>query len=355
MRITTKRFSSVTTAEKRPHWMIGSPVALLLALAFCVFPARAQQPGEPKAMDQPSGQPQPQSPNHTTSPNATTRVSQTNDNSVSEKPRSKGFSSPQAAAEALCTAARKNDSTDMLVILGPDAREILEGLSEHEGATEDRELFVQKYDQMHRLVREPDNTIALYVGAENWPLPVPLVRYNGAWYFDPALGKQEILYRQLGRNEMEAIRVSHALIDAEQDYLAGAHRYTNKFVSSDNQRDGLYWPSVDDANRSPIGPYLAHAGVTDSIDGRQPFHGYFYRILLQQPVAPDGDSKNSASPNANSFVILAFPARYRLSGVVTFLVDQNGDTYEKDLGPTSVSQSIAITSAHPDNTWDKVE
>ena len=324
MRITNKVFSSVTAAGKRPRWMVASPSALLLALAIGVFPARAQQPSEPKP----------------------------NENSVSEQPRSKGFPSAHAAAEALCAAARKNDTTDMLVILGPDARDLFEGLSEHEGATEDRQLFVQKYEQMHRLVREPDNTVALYVGPENWPLPIPLVHYNGAWYFDPALGKQEILYRQLGRNEMEALNVSRALIDAEKEYFAIAHQYTNKFVSTSNTHDGLYWPSTDNANRSPIGRYLAQAGVTDSIDGRTCFHGYFYRILLQVPVGPDGDSKNS---NANNIVILAFPAQYRVSGVKTFVVDQNGNAYEKDLGPTSNSQAIAITSTHLDNTWDKVE
>lgn len=353
MRITTNVFSSVTAAGKRPHWLVASPAVLLLAFAFSVSPACAQQPGEPQPMAQPPGQP-PSSTN-TGAPNAAARVPQANDNSVSEQPRSKGFSSPQAAAEALCAAARKNDTTDMLVILGPAGRDLLDNVADHDddnSTLEDRQLFVQKYDQMHRLVREPDDTVALYVGAENWPLPIPLVHYNGAWYFDPALGKQEILYRQLGRNEMEALNVSRALIDAEKEYFASAHRYTDKFASTNNQHDGLYWPSTENANRSPIGRYLAQAGVTDSIDGRTCFHGYFYRILLQEPVAPDGDSKN---PKSNHFVVLAFPARYRSSGVVTFLVDQDGNAYEKDLGPTSVSQAIAITSTHLDNTWDKVQ
>jgi hypothetical protein len=353
MRTKTNVFCSVTAVGKRSHWLVAPPAVLLLAFAFGALPARAQQPGEPKPMAQPPGPPQ--SSSNTGAPNAATRVPQANDNSVSEQPRSKGFFSPQAAADALCAAARKNDTTDILVILGPDGRDLLENIADHDddnGAQEDRQLFVEKYEQMHRLVREPDDTVALYVGAENWPLPIPLVHYNGAWYFDPALGKQEILYRQLGRNEVEALNVSHALIDAEKEYFAGAQHYTNKFVSSNNQHDGLYWPSTDDANRSPIGRYLAQAGVTDSIDGRKCFHGYFYRILLQEPVAPNGDSKN---PKSNRFVILAFPAQYRSSGVVTFLVDQDGNAYEKDLGPTSVSQSIAITSAQPNNTWDKVQ
>lgn len=341
MRITTEVFSSIIEPGKRSSRLVACPATLLLALAFALLPARAQQPQSPTDTGES---------NHT----APTQAS-ANDNSVSEPPRSKGFPSPQAAADALCAAARKNDSTDMLVILGPDGIDLLDNISEPEGANEDRQLFVRKYEQMHRLVREPDDTVALYVGAENWPLPIPLVRYNGAWYFDPGLGKQEILYRQLGRNEMEALNVCHALIDAEKEYFSILRHYTNEFVSAGSTRNGLYWPGTDDANRSPIGRYLAQAGVTNSIDGRQPFHGYFYRILLQDPVAPDGDSKNSRDPHVNNLVIVAFPAQYRVSGVVTFIVEQNGGAFEKDLGPTSDSQAIAITAFHPDNTWDKVE
>lgn len=354
MRITSDDFSSVTATGKRPHSMVASPAALLLALAIGgVLFARAQQPGERQPVAQPPGQPQ--SSNSTRVPNATRPVPESNENSVTEQPRSKGFSSPWEAANALCAAVRKNDSTDMLVILGPDARDLFEGLSDNEGATEDRLRFVEKYEQMHRLVREPDHTVALYVGAENWPLPIPLVHYNGEWYFDPALGKQEILYRQLGRNEMEALNVARALIDAEKEFFATAHRYTNRFVSTDHTHDGLYWPSSEDASGSPIGRYLAQAGVTDTVEGRKSFHGYFYRILLMDSVAPDGDSKTPAERKPSGMVVVAFPCEYRSSGVMTFLMDEHGDAYEKDLGVTTRSSALAITSFEPDNTWEKVE
>jgi Protein of unknown function (DUF2950) len=283
-------------------------------------------------------------------------VSAPSGDAVSEKPNSKAFPTPAAAADALAAAAGKNDPTDMLVILGPHARDLVSWTMEQTGGDEDRQMFVRKYAEMHRLVKEPDNTVALYVGAENWPLPIPLVEYQGQWYFDTALGKQEILYRRLGRNETSALRVSFALLDAENEYFTAYHAYTDEFISDGKTHDGLYWPSSNNANRSPIGRYLAQAGISrTTTENRQCFHGYFYRILLQDHVAPDGDSKNPGDNGHGSFAIVAFPAAYRSSGVMTFLVYKNGEAYEKDLGPTSTSSALLITSVHPDNTWRKVE
>ena len=274
---------------------------------------------------------------------------------VSKQPTGKAFTAPQAAVDALCAAARKNDGSELLVVLGPDAKEILEWSSDPEEVAEGRRFFVQKYDKMHRLVKEPDDTVALYVGPENWPFPIPLVQYKGAWYFDADLGKQEILYRQCGRNEIEALDVSRALVDAEKEYFSVAHNFTYKFVSSGNSRDGLYWKSGDANSRSPVGPYLAHAGVTDSVENHQPFHGYFYRIVLVAPGAEGhGDSKTAAS-NGNAFVVEAFPAQYRSSGVMTFLMDENGNAYEKDLGPSTAPAALKINNLQPDSTWRKVE
>jgi len=274
---------------------------------------------------------------------------------VSERPDAKGFPSPETAAAALCEAVRQDDTAHLLVILGHEGKDLVNWGDENDGVEEQRQMFVQKYDQMHRLVKEPDDTVALYVGPENWPLPIPIVEYKGAWYFDAALGKQEVLYRRVGRNEIAALEVSRALIDGEKEYYGIAHTFTSKFESSPNAHDGLHWKSGDTNTRSPVGPYLAQAGITDSVKNHQPFHGYFYRILLQNPVAPNGDAKNSASSNANNFVVVAFPAMYRSSGVMTFITDENGDAYEKDLGPTTVANAMQITSAHPDNTWNKVE
>lgn len=339
-----KTFRRISRAARRANWPIALTSGSLLVITLAFLPTHAQQ----------------QSANSQTAASspAKSSPSQSARNSpVSEPPESKAFPSPHAAAEALCAAARKNDLTDLMVVLGPDGKDLVAWSDgDNEAQQSDRELFVQKYDQMHRLVKEPDGTVALYVGAENWPLPIPLVEYKGAWYFDADLGKQEILYRQLGRNEIAALNVSDALIEAEKDYFNSTRSYTNKFTSAASSRDGLYWPSSNDANRSPIGRYLAQAGIDGSTaENHKCFHGYFYRILLENHVAPDGDARGSAANPNGSFAIVAFPAEYRSSGVMTFITESNGQSYEKDLGPTTASEALKITSFRLDNTWSKVE
>jgi hypothetical protein len=260
-------------------------------------------------------------------------------------PRGKGFRSPGAAAHALFLAARADDDAALLAILGPDARDLISTTDQDGDRQSQRELFASKYEQMHRLVHEPDDTVALYVGAENWPLPIPIVEYNGQWYFDTALGKQEILYRQVGRNEMEALETCRALLDAEKEYYASHHTYTNKLVSDGNSQDGLYWQGA--AKDTLIGPHLAEAAGDGSPAQHQPFHGYYYRILL------NSDASGSAQPGA--LLVLAYPAEYRASGVMTFLVDENGNAYQKDLGPNTPQLCKQMRSAERDSTWQKVE
>jgi hypothetical protein len=261
--------------------------------------------------------------------------------SPTAQPKGKAFSKPEEAAATLYAAAKRNDEAELLVILGPDAKEIVQWSDDPAERKERRAEFAQKYEQMHRLVKEPDNTVALYVGAENWPLPIPLVEYHRAWYFDADLGRQEIRYRRIGRNEMEALEVCRTLLDAEKEYRATAHQYTAKFISSDESHDGLYWKNANDATRSPIGPYLAHAGVSGpDIANSQPFHGYYYRILLE---------------GSDAVATLAFPAEYRSSGVMTFLVNQDGTAYEKDLGEQTATLSNQISSSRIDNSWKQVE
>jgi hypothetical protein len=271
---------------------------------------------------------------------------------ITSQPKGKSFAKPEDAAAALYAASHRNDEEQLLIILGPDAKEILMWSDDPNERREHRERFAEKYRQMHRLVREPDSTIALYVGAENWPFPIPLVEYNRAWYFEADLGKQEVRYRRIGRNEMEALAVCRTLLDAEKEYRAEEHTYTAKFVSDSGSHDGLYWKSMDDSKKSPIGPYLAHAGVgANGSQNMQPFHGYYYRILLQNA----GGGANSDNAQADSFAIVAFPAEYRSSGIMTFLIDQDGMSYEKDLGDQSTALASDVASTHPDTTWKKVE
>ncbi len=263
---------------------------------------------------------------------------------VTEQPKGKAFRTPADASAALYAAARRNDEMELMAIFGPDGKDLVEWSNDPKLREAQRGEFADKYDQMHRLVKEPDDTVALYVGAENWPMPVPIVEYKGKWYFDPHFGKQEILYRRVGRNEMEALQVCRALLDAEKEYYSEAHSYTANFMSSSASHDGLYWPASDSAQKSPIGPFLAHAGVTGpNSSGLEPYHGYYYRILLSQNAANGG------------FAVLAFPAEYRSSGVMTFVVEQNGSASEKDLGPNTADQAKQLTSATADSSWKKVE
>lgn len=264
--------------------------------------------------------------------------------STPASPKGKAFHSPADAAAALYAAARRNDEAELMAIFGPGCKDIVEWANDPKLRAEQRVEFADKYDQMHRLVKEPDNTVALYVGAENWPLPVPIVEYNGNWYFDTELGRQEIHYRRIGRNEMEALQVCDALVEAEKQYFSEAHNYTTLFVSGTDSHNGLYWPTSGSEQKSPIGPYLAHAGVNGaSTDGLEPYHGYYYRILLTQNGTGGG------------FSVLAFPAEYRSSGVTSFLVDSEGNAYEKDLGTDTTRSAKQISSPAPDGTWKKVE
>jgi Protein of unknown function (DUF2950) len=261
--------------------------------------------------------------------------------SSSEPPKAKAFTKPEDAASAIYAAAKRDDEAELLVILGPDAKELVEWSNDPAERREQREMFAQRYETMHRLVKEPDNTVALYVGAENWPLPIPIVEFHGAWYFDAELGRQEVRYRRIGGNEMEALEVCRTLVDAEKEFQATTHQYTAKFISSDNAHDGLYWNSTDGTVRSPIGPYLAHAGVNGSDTSQsRPFHGYYYRIRLE---------------GRDGFRIVAFPAEYRSSGVMTFSVGQDGKVYEKDLGEQTAVAAEQGASPDVDKSWKPVE
>jgi hypothetical protein len=267
---------------------------------------------------------------------------------AASQPQGKSFAKPEDAAAALYAAAHRNDEQALLVILGPNAKDIVEWTDDANERRERREMFCEKYQQMHRLVKEPDHTVALYVGAENWPLPIPLIEYHGAWYFDTDLGKQEIRYRRIGRNEMAALEVCQTLVDAEKDYRAQQGQYTAKFVSDPNSHDGLYWKSADDSKKSPIGSYLAHAGVADNNLELQPFHGYYYRIVLRNEGA-------NADQKAGGFLIVAFPAEYHSSGIMTFVVDQNGVAHEKDLGDQFATLGKDVVASNPETSWKKVE
>jgi hypothetical protein len=251
----------------------------------------------------------------------------------------------------------------MLAILGPDARDIVMWTDNSADRIAQDEQFARKYEQMHRLVKEPDHETTLYVGAENWPLPIPIVERDGSWYFDCSLGRREILYRRIGENEMNTIDTLRGAFDAENQYYADSaeagtnavEAYAQHFTSSQGQTDGLLSPaSASDNDSNAIGPYLAQASYARS--DREPFHGYFFRILTAQGPHAHGGARNYIvnGKMTGGFAIVAFPAAYRSSGVKTFVVSQDGRIFEKDLGPRTAQIAAAMKSYDPDGTWTLV-
>ncbi|MFZ3374987.1 MAG: DUF2950 domain-containing protein [Chthoniobacterales bacterium] len=281
--------------------------------------------------------------------------------SIAQQQGQKTFSSPEDASKALITAAQSNDEKAMLDILGPDGKQIVSSGDEIEDA-HNRANFVQKYQEMHRLVKEPDGTTTLYIGAENWPMPIPLVNKGNSWYFNTEAGKKEILCRRIGRNEMSTIRVCQELAAAEKEYYSTQHNeYAQKFFSDKGQHNGLYWTVADGEPQSPIGPLVASAaaeGYAKSEDNAPtPYQGYYYRILTRQGKNGPGGAKNYIANGkmTEGFAFVAYPAEYRSSGVMTLIVNTDGVVYQKDLGKKTDVLAKAMKEYNADSSWQKVE
>jgi len=278
----------------------------------------------------------------------------------------KTFASPGDAVLALYNAVKSYDSQALNSILGSNANDIL-----HTGDdVADKNMaadFIRRYDQMHRVVIEPDQTVTLYIGAENWPTPIPIVKNSsGAWYFDTEAGKKEILYRRVGTNENDAIDTLHGLVDAQRDYASEAHdgdktrQYASQFLSDEGKHNGLYWKTSDNEAPSPIGPQIVAAAAKgyNFQQGQQaPFHGYYFRILTKQGAAAKGGARDYLVNGklAKGFAFVAYPAQYRNSGVMTFIVNQDGVVYEKDLGQDTAQLAAAMTEYNPDNSWQPAD
>jgi Protein of unknown function (DUF2950) len=278
--------------------------------------------------------------------------------SMAQQAGQKTFSSAEEACRALFMAVQTNDEKAMLDILGPSGKQIISSGDEAEDA-DNRTIFVQKYQEMHRLVKEPDGTTTLYIGAENWPTPIPLVEKAGAWYFDTEAGREELLLRRIGHNELSAIRVCQELVAAEKEYYSQQHQYAQKIASDEGQHNGLYWLATGNQAESPVGPLIANASTGDGTrpSGPEPFRGYYFRVLTRQ-------GKNASGGPADYFVdgkmtegfaFVAYPAEYRNSGVMTFIVDKDGVVYQKDLGERSADLAKAMKEYDPDSTWKKAE
>jgi hypothetical protein len=273
------------------------------------------------------------------------------------------FSTPENAARALVAASRNDDMAQLLKVLGPQAQRLISSgdpVADNEG----RERFTDAYDASHDVEKQGDNKAVLVIGDEEWPLPIPLLRENGRWRFDTASGQQEILNRRIGRNELKVIDVCRAYVEAQRDYAAqhrlpdGRVEYAQRIVSAHGRHDGLYWPVEEGEEESPLGPLMAQARAEgyDAMthEKPQPYHGYYYRILKQQGKnAPDGQKSYIAGGHmTGGFALVAFPAQYGDSGIMTFIVNQHGIVFEKNLGADTPRIAMRMTQYDPDKSWD---
>lgn len=281
---------------------------------------------------------------------------------TAQQPGQETFSSCAKASEALVVALKADDQAALLKILGPAGKDIVSSGDPQEDK-DNRAEFVQRYERMHRLVLEPNGETTLYIGAENWPTPIPLLRKGNAWYFDTAAGKQEILYRRVGRNEMAVIQVCHELVDAQKEYYGqphdgdSDHQYAGKFTSDPGKHNGLYWEVSAGETESPIGPLVAQASAmgNSTEHNPEPFHGYYFRILKGQKSSGGTRSYVKNGKMTGGFAFIAYPAQYRSSGVMTFVVDQDGIVYEKDLGKRTEEIAKSLTMYSRDATWRKAD
>lgn len=288
------------------------------------------------------------------------------DTSFAQQGGEKTYPGPGEAALALYNAAKAHDTAGINAILGSASGDLTH-TGDDVADNNMRDNFLRRYEQMHRVVIEPDGTATLYVGAENWPFPISIAKNaSGAWYFDTESGKKEILYRRVGTNENDAIQILYTLVDAQREYASEARtgetgkHYADKFLSTDGKQDGLYWKTPDSDTPSPIGPLLVQAsseGYHGQQGKRTPFHGYYYRILTKQGAAAKGGARDYTVNGqlAKGFGFVAWPAEYRNSGVMTFIVNQDGTIYEKDLGEDTAKIAAEMTEYNPDKTWSKVD
>jgi hypothetical protein len=274
----------------------------------------------------------------------------------------KTFASSSDASNALYDAAKAGDKPATEAILGASSAPILSSGD----AVQDKhnaEVWLQRYEQMHRWGKETNGDQTLFIGADNWPFPIPLKKNaSGQWYFDTKAGLDEILVRRIGANEFAAMRVCKALADAQDEYFNGlhdgstAHQYAQKIISEPGKQNGLYWKTAEGEPESPIGPIIAYATRQGYDKKTEPFHGYYYHILTAQGAAAPGGAKSYIKDGAmtGGYAFVAWPAEYRNSGVMTFVVNLNGVTFEKDMGPNTADLVKAMTAINPDKTWRPV-
>ena len=280
--------------------------------------------------------------------------------SAADTPAQKQFAKPEAAVGALLDALRAGDQAALLAILGPGSEDVVSS-GDPIADRAARKPILTGAAERTRLETLPSGAVIAHFGKDDWPLPIPLVQNAGQWHFDTAAAREEILNRRIGRNELKAIDVCRVYVEAQREHAKLEHDYAQKLRSDPGKRDGLYWEDPTGKHPSPLGPLLAEAAAEgysteNSPDAPRPYHGYLYRILTQQgPHAPGGaKSYLKDGKMTGGFAMVAYPADYGASGVMTFLVDAQGLVYQKNLGDQTGDVAKQITAYDPDDTWAPV-
>ncbi|TAN39905.1 MAG: DUF2950 domain-containing protein [Nitrospirae bacterium] len=277
----------------------------------------------------------------------------------------KSFASPEEAVTSLVAAVRANDDKERLAILGQGARELISSGDEVADKA-GRERFLRAYDQSNSLQKGPGDSMVLHIGPDNWSMPIPIIRKGGRWVFDISKGRQEILNRRIGRNELRVIDAIQAYVVAQQEYATrdcsggGRVEFAQRFISTPGSHDGLFWEAKEGEKESPLGPLIAKASERGYSKDREislaPFHGYYFRILEGQGKHAAGGAYNYVVKGKMilGFALIAYPAEQGNSGVMTFMVNQEGTIYQKNLGKDTRRRAEAIKIFDPDKTWKKV-
>jgi hypothetical protein len=274
-----------------------------------------------------------------------------------------GFTSPVSAFPAVVLSLRTSDLVGLRILLGPESRDLL-GSGDKMEDGEDRQRFLDLYDEQHSIEVSGDDSAVLSIGAFEWPFPIPAVRIEGSWFLDAEEGLEELLDRRIGQNELSTVNVCLAVVDAQLEYVArdwngnGLHEYAQRLRSSKGTKDGLYWKAEEGEAPSPIGALFAAAAVENLSDRTEPdsYHGYRYRLLEAQGTHATGGAYGYMAGEAmiGGFALIAYPARYGETGVMSFVISHDEALYEKDLGPDGEATAKGMTAFDPDSSWGVV-
>jgi hypothetical protein len=282
--------------------------------------------------------------------------------------KQKSYASPEDAVKALVEAVKANNNQELLAIFGPEGKDLISSGDEVADKNA-RERFLSDYEQKNKLEKETPDKVVLDIGSEDWPFPIPIVKKGETWVFDTKAGKEQMLDRRIGRNELNTIEVMHAYVDAQREYVSkdrdgnGDIEFAQKIISTEGKHDGLYWEAKEGEEESPLGPLFAEAaGEGYTLKKEQtgqpiPYHGYFFKVLKGQGKdAPGGRYDYVVNGKMIlGYALLAYPAVYGSSGIMTFVINQDDVVYQKNLGRNTAKIVESIIRYNPNKTWTKVE